>query len=134
MLRFMVRRTLLALLTIWAISVLGFVIVQLPPGDFVDLYVEELLVGGVEDLGRSRLSESLEAALRSDFGLDQPVFVQYGKWVSKVVRGDFGLSLLYDQRITDVIGHRLLMTVILAVATILATWVMAIPIGIYTAV
>ena len=132
MIIFIIRRLFLGLFTLWVISIIAFVIVQLPPGDFVDLYVEELLIGN--DLVKPAFSLAFEEALRDEFGLDQPVIVQYGKWVWKVVRLDFGISLAFRRPVMEIVADRLLMTVILAAATILFTWVLAIPIGIYTSV
>ena len=75
----------------------------------------------------------LEDALRREFGLDQPVVVQYGKWAWKFVRLDFGVSLAYRRPVREIISERLLMTVILASVTAMFAWSLAIPIGIYTA-
>ena len=75
----------------------------------------------------------IEEQLRRDFGLDQPIFVQYGKWAWKWVRGDFGISLEYRRPVREIVGERLLMTVILAGTTALLAWGLAIPIGIYSA-
>ena len=138
MLTFIIRRSLLALLTIWSLSVLSFVIVQLPPGDFVDTYVEELFGGGGE-YGRSLMGgaagSSFEETLREQYGLNRPMFVQYYKWAWKIVRsGDFGLSLEFQEPVRDVVLERLLMTVILAGTTAIFSWALSIPIGIYSAV
>ena len=70
---FIVRRALLALLTIWALSMISFVVIQLPPGDFVDTYILQLLTAGAVETGNVAISESLEKALRTQYGLDQPV-------------------------------------------------------------
>jgi peptide/nickel transport system permease protein len=77
---------------------------------------------------------ALEHQLRADLGLDQPVVVQYAKWAWRVVHLDFGISILHGKKITDIIGQRLVNTVLLALGTILFTWVLAVPIGIYSAV
>ena len=133
MIGFLVQRALLALLTIWAVSVLSFVIIQLPPGDYVDHYVIQLLEGGRADRA-SAVSEALEKNLRREMGLDRPQVVQYGKWVGKIVRGDFGMSLEFQKPVAEVIGERLLMTIILAGTTAVFAWALSIPIGIYSAV
>ena len=132
MLAFLLRRTLLAGLTSFAISIIAFLAVQLPPGDFASTYVQNLLGGAGAPSTIGNLE--LEAQLRADLGLDQPQFVQYGKWVWRMIRLDFGTSIEHSKRISEVIGQRLVNTVLLAVGTVLFTWVLAIPIGVYSAV
>ncbi len=134
MLNFIIRRSLLALLTIWALSVMSFVIIQLPPGDYADQYVQELLQGGWASGGAGAIAEEMERNLRREYGLDQPLFVQYVKWAWRMVQGDFGQSLEFQKPVRDVVGERLLMTVILAGTTALFAWGLSIPIGIYSAV
>ena len=134
MLAFIVRRSLLALLTIWALSVISFVIIQLPPGDYADEYVKELLQGGWATGGAGAIAEELEKNLRQQYGLDQPLFVQYGKWAWRILKGDFGQSLEFQKPVREVVGERLLMTIILAGTTALFAWGLSIPIGIYSAV
>ena len=131
MVQYLARRFALSLITIWAISILSFVIIQLPPGDFATTYVETQL-GGPNMVG-TPAALIIEEQLRRDFGLDQPIFVQYGKWAWKWVRGDFGISLEYRRPVREIVGERLLMTVILAGTTALLAWGLAIPIGIYSA-
>ena len=133
MVNFLVRRTSIALLTLIVLSMIAFVIIQLPPGDYVDHYVIQLLQGGRADRA-SAVSEALEKNLRREMGLDRPQLVQYGKWIWKIVRGDFGMSLEFQKPVSEVIGERLLMTIILAGTTALFAWALSIPIGIYSAV
>ena len=128
MIAYTVRRLLLAVVTIWAISVLSFVIIQLPPGDFVDAYIARLSASG------SMVSAAEAESLRKLYGLDQPVYVQYGKWVSRVATGDFGESMEWMRPVTEVIGDRLWMTMVVSVAALILTWGIALPIGIYSAV
>jgi peptide/nickel transport system permease protein len=135
LLTFITRRTLLGLLTIWALSVISWVIIQLPPGDFVDTYVHDLVqgagFGGTED---SPAMVILEAGLREQHGLDKPTYVQYSMWVWRMAHGDLGQSLIFQKSVSEVISERLLMTVILAGTTALFAWGLSIPIGIYSAV
>ena len=133
MLTFMIRRTLLAMITIWALSMISFVVIQLPPGDFVDQYILELLAGGGL-VGSSNIQATMEINLRHQYGLDRPLFVQYGKWVWKMGHGDFGTSLEFAKPVIELVRERLLMTVILAGTTALFAWGISIPIGIYSAV
>lgn len=128
MLRYIARRLGIGLLTIWAISVLSFVIIQLPPGDYVTTYLARLASQGTG-------SAADEAArLRSSYGLDQPLFVQYFKWIGQVVRGNFGMSLDWNRPVADVIGDRLPLTLVVSAGALLFTWIIALPIGVYSAV
>ena len=133
MLMFILRRSLLALLTIWALSVISFVIIQLPPGDFVDTYIQELMFGNVAT-GAAIGGGQFETTLREQFGLDQPIYLQYLRWAGKLVRGDFGQSLEFQKPVSEIVSERLLMTIILAGTTALFSWALSIPIGIYSAV
>ena len=128
MLTYLARRIALGLLTIWAVSVLSFVIIQLPPGDFVSAYIAKLEVQG------TAVSQAEANALRGQYGLDEPMVVQYAKWIFQVVQGNFGQSLDYARPVADVIGDRLALTMVVTLAAILFTWVVALPIGIYSAV
>ncbi len=128
MLTYLVRRAVLAVLTIWAISVLSFVIIRLPPGDYVNSYIaNESASGGF-------VSEQEASALRREYGLDQPKYIQYFRWMKLVVQGRFGVSLLYRRPVSEVIGDRLWLTMVVAVAAVIITWALALPIGIYSAV
>ena len=131
---FIMRRVLFALLTIWALSVISYIVIQLPPGDFVDTYIQELMFGaGGYELGGT-VSEGLEETLRAQYGLDKPMVVRYVKWAFRVVQGDLGISLEFSKPVSELIGERLLMTVVLAGSTALLAWGLSIPIGIYSAV
>jgi peptide/nickel transport system permease protein len=134
MIAFLVRRTLLAGLTTFVISIIAFVAVQLPPGDYASTYVSNLLGSAFFNTGNALGDLAVEKQLRQDYGLDQPVIIQYFKWLWRVLQLDFGIGLEAQKKITEIIGERLLNTVILAIGTILFTWVLAIPIGIYSAV
>jgi peptide/nickel transport system permease protein len=134
MLTFIARRAMLAAITIWALSLLSFLIIQLPPGDFVDTYVQELFVGSWATGGGGAPMEAMEQTLREQFGLNKPFIVQYGKWAWKMVQGDFGQSLEFQEPVAEVVRERLLMTIILAGSTALFAWGVSIPIGIYSAV
>jgi peptide/nickel transport system permease protein len=128
MMAYIARRLVLAVATMWAISVLAFVIIQLPPGDFVDAYISNLSASG------SVVSMEEAQGLRRLYGLDRPVYVQYGKWMARVLVGDFGESMEWRRPVLEVIGDRLWLTVVLSFAALLLTWGLAFPIGIYSAV
>ena len=134
MLAFLVRRTLLAAFTIWVVSVVAFLIIVLPPGDWIQNYaLQELELWAREAYSEKAIRE-LKVVLREKHGLNKPLPVQYLKWAGNVIRGDFGKSMEHRRPIRAILGDRMLMTVLLALATVLFTWTMAIPIGIHSAV
>ncbi len=114
--------------TLVALSILSFTIIRLPPGDYVSFYIAQQAASG------SPISEQEATNLRAQYGLDKPAYQQYFKWMSGVVRGNFGTSFVFKRPVTSVIGDRLLLTMILSLATVLFTWLLAFPIGIYSAV
>jgi peptide/nickel transport system permease protein len=122
------RRLALGLFTVWAVSVLSFLIIQLPQGDFVTTHMTELA-----DSGNSSAVYEAER-LRAEYGLDQPIFVQYFDWIGGVVRGEFGMSFDWNRPVADVIGDRLVLSMVVSVAAIIFTWAVALPIGVYSAV
>jgi peptide/nickel transport system permease protein len=128
MLAFIVRRFLLAFLTMWVISILSFVIIQLPPGDFVTTYIAMLSASG------SSVSAGEADALRELYGLNSPFYVQYAKWMVRILAGDFGVSMEWNRPVTEVIGDRLWLTMLISFAALMLTWGLALPIGIYSAV
>jgi peptide/nickel transport system permease protein len=128
MLAYLLRRLGLALLTIWAVSVLSFVIIQLPPGDYITSYIAQMSASG------GFVSEQEAEALRVEYGLDRPMWVQYLRWMRQVVQGRFGMALEWKRPVSEVIGDRLWMTMVVSVAAVLLTWLVALPIGIYSAV
>src|SRR4029450_541131 len=128
MLAYIGRRALLAIFTVWAISVLSFVIIQLPPGDYVTSYIAQMAAMG------SVVSDEEAQSLRIQYGLGQPMYIQYLKWMKQVVQGNFGMSMEWRRPVTEVIGERLWLTVVVSVAALILTWMLALPIGIYSAV
>lgn len=128
MLAFLVRRVLLAIATIWAISLISFAIIQLPPGDYVTAYVAQLQAQG--DFITSEEADTI----RAQYGLDQPFPVQYAKWANQSLKGNFGMAMEYRRPVAEVIGDRLVLTAALTFTSIIFTWILAVPIGIYSAV
>ena len=128
MLTYIGRRALLAAFTVWAISVLSFVIIQLPPGDYVTSYIAQMAASG------SVVTEQEAENLRIQYGLGQPIYIQYYKWVKLIAEGNFGMSMEWKRPVTEVIGDRLWLTVVVSLAALFLTWVLALPIGIYSAV
>ena len=127
MLAFLARRLVLALITVWAISLITFAIIQLPPGDYVTAYIAQLETQG------DVVSEEEAIAIRAEYGLESPIPVQYVKWMQQAFRGNFGVAMEYRQPVLEVIGDRLALTAALTFTSIIFTWVLAIPIGIYSA-
>lgn len=110
-----------------AISIIAFIIIQLPPGDYLTSYISRLRQQG------TRIDISEIASLEKYYGLDQPVYVQYFKWVWAILHGNFGYSLEWKCPVNQLIGERLALTVAISLATLIFTYAAAIPIGIYSA-
>jgi len=127
MLQYILRRVLLAIPTLLVISIVSFILIQLPPGDFLSSYAANLAATGEEVSG-----EQL-AQLREAYGLDQPIYVQYFKWMRGILHGDFGLSLEWRVPVEQLIWERMALTVALSGFTMIFTWLLAIPIGVYSA-
>jgi peptide/nickel transport system permease protein len=127
MLAYILRRILTMIPTLLIISVLVFVIIQLPPGDYLESHIAELQSQG------EAVDEKKIQFLREQYGLDKPLPLQYWYWLTGMLQGDFGYSFEYDLPVTEVVGDRLFLTVLISIATILFTWAVAFPIGIYSA-
>lgn len=127
MLGYVIRRLLIMIPTLLAISLITFIIIQLPPGDYLSTLVMEMQSRG-EAVDQGRL-----AMLRETYGLDRPLYQQYLYWVAGMLRGDFGYSFEYELPVRDVVGDRLWLTIIVSVATIIFIWGVSFPIGIYSA-
>lgn len=127
MLTYIVRRLLAMVPTLIAISVVVFVIIQLPPGDYLSAQMAEMAAQG-EAADKSKIE-----FLRRQYGLDRPLHEQYLIWVWGLLQGDLGYSFEYNMPVADVVGDRLLLTFLLSFATILFTYAVAFPIGVYSA-
>lgn len=115
--------------TLIIISIIAFTVIQLPPGDFLTSYIMSLQEEG------SNVSEEMIASLEKRYGLGQPMHVQYWKWISGIVmRGDFGFSYNYNRPVLQLLKERMPYTVLLSMMSLLFSWVVAVPIGIYSAV
>ena len=124
MLSYLIRRILIVIPTLVFVSVVSFAVIQLQPGDFTDRYLED-----------PRMSAETVARIEAQLGLDRPVWEQYGRWVVGIVtRGDFGYSFFANRPVSSLIGERLAWTLVVAGTTLLFSWLVAIPLGIYTAV
>lgn len=131
MVRWVVKRTVIGMTTILALAVIIFFVIQVPQGDYMDAWLAEVTGHDAQIPGMSY--EDVEE-WRAHFGLDQPLYVQFVKWVWNVVRWDLGWSLTQQQPVSDLIGEKLLLTVVLALSTKVFIYVLSIPIGIYSAV
>lgn len=109
------------------VSIAGFMIINLPPGSYIDFYRADL-----EAQGTPTTERQLEAVV-DRYGLDQPLYVQYWKWISGFVQGDFGRSFQYNKEVSELIGQRIVLTMIISICSLLFTWIVAIPIGVYSA-
>ena len=128
MLAFIVQRILLMIPMLVAISILSFVIIQLPPGDFLTSYVAQLRAEG-DDVDEAEL-----ASLRQRYGVGQPAYVQYLKWISGVLlKGDWGQSFEWQKPVSELIWERLGLTMALSLGALLVGWFIAIPVGVYSA-
>jgi peptide/nickel transport system permease protein len=120
---------LLMVPVLFAISIVAFVIIQLPPGDYLTTLVSQLQAQG------DTVDQAQLAQLSARYGLDDPVFVQYLKWITNILfHGDFGTSFAWNKPVSSLLAERLPLTIVLAVTTLLFTWVVAFPIGVYSAV
>ena len=128
MLEYIARRLLLLIPTIVLISIISFVVIQLPPGDFLTSYIMTL-----ESQGQL-VDQALIDQLSEQYGLNQPIYVQYGKWVVGMLHGNFGQSLTWGVPVKDLIWERIGLTFAISFASLLFIWVVAFPVGIYSAI
>ena len=127
MFRLIVQRLIILPILLVLFSMIVFWLVQAPPGDYLTSYVANLASGG------SSIGEEQVEALRHQFGLDQPGYVRYLLWMEGLLKGDLGYSLEYQRPNSELIGERLVLTVLLALFAFAITWIVAIPAGIYSA-
>jgi len=127
MLLYVLRRFLYMIILLLILSLATFIIIQLPPGDFITTYLQKLQTGG------SSVDQAQIAALKKQYGLDLPIYAQYFKWMWKMFHGDFGMSFQWKRPVSELISERLPLTVIISLFTLIFTYVTAIPIGIYSA-
>jgi peptide/nickel transport system permease protein len=129
MLRFIISRLLWMIPSLIALSFLSFVLIELPPGDYVTTYIATLAASN------EVVDQNTAADLRARFGLDQPMIVQYWKWIFGIVtEGNFGLSFEWQQPVSELIWERMSLTLLLTISTLLLTWGLALPIGVFSAV
>jgi peptide/nickel transport system permease protein len=127
MFRYIVHRLAIMIPTLLVISFVVFVIIQAPPGDYLSTYIAELQSQG------AAVDPSKIAALRAEYGLDQPFLMQYLSWVAGLLQGNMGYSFEYNMPVSELVGDRLMLTMVLSFATIIFVWVVSFPIAIYSA-
>jgi len=128
MLSYIFQRVLWAIPTLILISILTFIIIQLPPGDYLTAYVAQLSETG------ETVDEATIEILRERFGLNKPLYEQYWTWISDIIfRGDFGQSLDWNVPVADLIWQRVGLTILISFLSMIFTWLIAIPIGVYSA-
>lgn len=129
MAQYIIKRIFYMVPTLLAISIVSFIVINLPPGDFVDRLVAERRQAG------EAITPEEERGLREVYGLDQPMILQYGDWISGILlEGDFGMSLRWNMPVENLIWERIALTFALSFSSLVFVWVVAIPIGTYSAV
>lgn len=129
MLNYVMKRIVMMVPTLIAISIVSFILIQLPPGDFVTSLAAQMSQSG------DSIDPATLAMLRRQYGLDEPIWVQYWIWITNIVfHGDFGRSFDWNAPVSDLLWNRLGLTLVLALIALIFTWMIAIPIGIYSAV
>ena len=126
--QFIIRRVFYAIIMLIVVSFVSFIIISLPSGDFLDQKIAELEARG-DRSASMRIDE-----YRERYGLDEPILTQYWIWITNFVQGDFGLSFEFERPVRELIGQRLALSVVLSLATLILTWAIAIPLGVYSAV
>lgn len=128
MIGYILRRIGIMIPTLFVISIISFAVIQLPPGDFLSSYVAQLRTTG-EQVDAEQL-----ASLKEQYGLGQPVYQQYFKWISGILlRGDWGQSMEWQVPVKDLIWDRMALTVALSLVALLVSWFIAIPLGVFSA-
>jgi peptide/nickel transport system permease protein len=128
MLAYILRRVLLMIPTLLIISMISFVVIQLPPGDYLSSYVAHLRETG------DAVDEQELAVMKERYGLGEPIYTQYYKWISGIfLRGDWGQSMEWQRPVKDLIWERMALTVVLSLTALFVSWFIAIPIGVYSA-
>ncbi len=128
MARYMLQRFIYLVFLLWLVTIVTFVVIQLPPGDYLSTYISRL-----EQQAGDVVTEEMIQALKAQYGLDLPMHQRYLKWLGSVFRGDFGFSYDWKKPVRELIGERLALTFTVAILSTLVTYLIAVPIGIYSA-
>jgi len=128
MLSYIIRRIVVLIPLLFIISVISYVIIELPPGDILTMRIMQLKKAGTE------VGEAEIARLTQQYGLDKPMYIRYFKWIWNIIRyGNFGWSFEWNKPVSEVMGERIVLTMVISICTLIFTWMVAIPIGIYSA-
>ena len=127
MTRYIIMRLLTMLPTLFLISVVGFIIMELPPGDYVDVYILQQ-----ESQGNTTARDQADE-LRARFGLDQPIYIRFANWMGDFVKGDFGDSFVQRRPVREIIAERIGLTLAVSLVAFILSWGIGIPLGIYSA-
>ncbi|MGC8972451.1 MAG: ABC transporter permease [bacterium] len=127
MLGYIVYRIAIAIPLLLILSVVSFIIIQLPPGDYLTVYLNNLRLSGIQ------LNEDEVTRLKELYGLDKPLYMQYVIWITNFVRGNLGRSFQWNRPVNELLAERVPMTVVISILTTIFVWIVAIPIGIYSA-
>ena len=125
--KYIIRRLSWGLLVLLFVSFFGFLVIQLPPGDYITVYMASMEKAGMV------MDENSILALRQSYGFDQPFIVQYAKWAWKFIQGDMGVSFLYTDKVSTIIMDRLPMTLLISFSSLIIIYLISIPAGIYSA-
>ncbi|GAB4563543.1 MAG: ABC transporter permease [Anaerolineae bacterium] len=128
MTRYMAQRLVYLVFLLWLVTIVTFIVIQLPPGDYLSTYINRL-----QQQAGDVVTEEMIQALKAQYGLDLPMHQRYFKWLGSVFRGDFGFSYDWQKPVRELIGERLALTFVVAITSTIATYAIAIPIGIYSA-
>ena len=128
MVSYLIQRVIYISLTLVAVSIVSFVLIQLPPGDYLDSYIMQL------EQSQTEVSEAEIEALQRHYGLDRPVFVQFFVWVKNIVaHGDFGISFEWNRPVLTLIKDRIWFTVAISYLSLILVWIISVPVAIYSA-
>ncbi len=127
MLSYVIRRFMYMFITLLLVSVVAFIIIQLPPGNYLTSVIENLKASGMQ------IDEVNVRLLERQYGLDLPIYAQYFKWMWNLLHGNFGMSFTWNMPVIQVLAERLTLTMVISVTTMLFVYAVAIPIGIYSA-
>jgi len=128
MLSYVVRRFIYMVVILLLISIVSFILIQLPPGDWLTTHIAQLASSG-ESVDKAEI-----IALTKRYGLDLPVYQQYFMWMQKMFHGDFGMSFSWNKPVSELLAERLPSTIMFSLLTLIFTYTVAIPIGIYSAI
>lgn len=128
MARYLAQRFIYMIFLLWMVSIVTFIIIQLPPGDYLSV-----LIARMEAQSGGSVSDEVIDALRRQYGLDLPLYQRYFKWLGAVMQGNFGYSYDWERPVRELIGQRLMLTFLIAIVSAIFTYAVAIPIGIYSA-